>query len=151
MEVFHNGLPQRPPFPVCSWSPGNVTAAESKFHWPRTVEDTKAPLFGDPQKFPYVDESQKPEEAQVQSVCRQSQACRRDYYATNDVSVARASKKTAITFAFLQRSQKRGNVFPHSLIMLLVRVRVCVHACVCVWGGGGLFCHRYLTLFSGNI
>ena len=72
------------------------------------MEDTKAPLFGDPQTFPYVDESQKPEEAQVQSVCRQSQSCRRDYYATNDVNVARASKKTDINFAALQGSQKIG-------------------------------------------
>ena len=97
------------------------------------MEDTKAPLFGDPQTFPYVDESQKPEEAQVQSVCRQSQSCRRDYYATNDVIVARASKKTDINFAALQGSQKIGKyerifvclfVFPLFSLYSLLRFAV---------------------------
>ena len=93
---------------VCFHFVGNVSAGESKFHWPKKVDDVKYPLFGDPQNFDYVDNNQKPREADIRNVCGTSQSCRRDYYATNDVNVARASKATETKFAALQSSQKLG-------------------------------------------
>ena len=110
---------------------GNVTETESRFHWPRKVEETKFPLFGDPQAFLYVDENQKPEEAQVRSVCGKSQSCRRDYYATNDVSVARASKKTDTSFAALQSSQEIGKygIFVLGKLLLFDRRLIFVLFC----------------------
>lgn len=89
-----------------------VSSNESKFHWPKNV-DEKTPVFGDAKTFVYKQGVVKPADKQVDQVCGDSSACRRDYYVTNDVSVARDSKKTQEAFKSLQLSQTRVRTCGH--------------------------------------
>lgn len=67
-------------------------------------------MFGDAMNFAYASNFVKPNEVTVRGACGPSLSCRRDYYVTNDVSIARATLKTEAHFDSLKSSQKKGEI-----------------------------------------
>ena len=60
----------------------------------------------------------KPTLSQVRTLCGDSDSCTHDYYVTNDVTVAEASKKAEDNFQHLQESQVKGKTIVVALFEL---------------------------------
>ncbi|PVD34907.1 hypothetical protein C0Q70_06188 [Pomacea canaliculata] len=84
---------------------GMSVKMESLFHFPRNAESEKIPLFGTPSEFPYKPGQTKPSQYTVSSVCGNSEACKRDFYVTNNSSIARDTLQAEAAFQSLRQSQ----------------------------------------------